>query len=147
MTHKHLILTKAHLLLVQVQLILVKGNRILTEVKPSLIMSHHHSESTTGFQWKKGYSLKYCPLYTHSCIRMVWNISLLLLVMYPPKCTRAIHSSSETLLNVPKSATKTYGDRAFSVAGPSLACSVKDCQTVDTFKKHLKTHLFKAAFC
>ena len=72
-----------------------------------------------------------------------------LLVMYQP--TRALRAPSENLLNVPKSATKTYSGRAFSVAVPmlwnSLPHSVKYCQTVDTFKKHFKTHLFKAAFC
>ena len=33
---------------------------------------------------------------------------------------RSLRSYSQELLNIPRSRTKTYGDRAFSVAGPRL---------------------------
>ena len=41
---------------------------------------------------------------------------------------------------------KTFADRAFSVAAPKwwneLPDSIKDCDTIDSFKAKLKTHLF-----
>ena len=44
----------------------------------------------------------------------------------------------------------SYGDRAFSVAGPKLwnclPCNIKSCDSLATFKSSLKTHLFKKAF-
>jgi hypothetical protein len=71
-----------------------------------------------------------------------------LLVPYRP--TRSLRSGSANLLVEPKTAMKTYGDRAFSVAGPrlwnELPNYVKDCSTLSGFKKSLKTHLFKIAF-
>ena len=58
--------------------------------------------------------------------------------------------SSENLLVVPKTSMKTYWDRAFSAAGPrlwnSLSSCVKDSEPVASFKKHLKTHLFREAY-
>ena len=54
------------------------------------------------------------------------------------------------LLVEPQSRLKTVGDRAFSVAGPRewnrLPGEIRDCQTLDAFKRKLKTHLFRAAY-
>jgi hypothetical protein len=71
-----------------------------------------------------------------------------LLVPYKP--SRNLRSASSNLLVEPKSDMKTYGDRAFSIAGPrlwnGLPASVKDSPSITSFKKALKTHLFKLAF-
>ena len=51
---------------------------------------------------------------------------------------------------IPKSNTKTYGDRTFSVNAPRewnmLPLDVRLSNSVDSFKRNLKTHLFKQAF-
>ena len=53
-------------------------------------------------------------------------------------------------LAVPKSRLKTYGDRAFSVAAPKLwnelPLDLRSLDTINLFKKHLKTDLFKKAY-
>ena len=45
---------------------------------------------------------------------------------------------------------KTYGDRAFSVAAPKLwnelPLDLRSLVTINLFKKHLKTDLFKKAY-
>jgi len=50
---------------------------------------------------------------------------------------------------VPRTKTK-YGDRAFSVAAPtvwnSLPESVRSHETLASFKRKLKTYLFKISF-
>ena len=70
-----------------------------------------------------------------------------LLVDYAP--CRTLRSSTSNLLVVPKTNMKSYGDRAFSVAAPrlwnSLPNSIKDCDTIASFKKALKTHFFRIA--
>ena len=72
-----------------------------------------------------------------------------LLVPYNP--SRNLRSASALKLSVPKSRLKTCGDKAFCVIGPklwnSLPCSIKSSPSVASFKKSLKTHFFKQAFC
>ena len=66
------------------------------------------------------------------------------------KPTRSLRSSSRNLLAIPRSKLKSYGDRAFSVCAPKLwndipeiiKCSVN----LNTFKRNLKTYLFKRYF-
>ena len=71
-----------------------------------------------------------------------------LLIPYSP--SRTLRSTSSNDLTVPRTRLKTYGDRAFSVAGPrlwnNLPSSVRNSTSVPAFKKALKTHLFKIAF-
>ena len=49
-----------------------------------------------------------------------------------------------------KSRTKTYGDRAFSIAGPrlwnELPLSFRSVSDINVFKRSLKTHLFQHAY-
>ena len=49
-----------------------------------------------------------------------------------------------------RSATVTYGDRNFKFLGPAmwneLLIEMRNCDDVETFKKHLKTVLFKDTF-
>jgi len=59
--------------------------------------------------------------------------------------TRLLRSSIQDLLTVPRCKT-AFGCRRFSVAAPrvwnSLPQELRNCETLGTFKKHLKTHLF-----
>ena len=61
-------------------------------------------------------------------------------------------SSDSTLLSYPNVKPKaTLGERAFLFAAPKLWNAVprfiRESISVDTFKRKLKTHLFKKAFC
>ena len=68
-----------------------------------------------------------------------------LLEIYVPKRDLRSGSNAMTLV-VPKSRTKTYGDRSFMVAAPtlwnSLPSFIRSSTTLASFKKQLKTHLF-----
>ena len=64
--------------------------------------------------------------------------------------TRSLRSRSRNLLVIPRSKLKTYGDCTFSVSAPKLwndipeivKCSVD----LSTFKRNLRTYLFKRYF-
>ena len=60
--------------------------------------------------------------------------------------TRALRSSDAQLLVVPRTQTE-IARRTFSVATPSiwntLSADIRLCESVSTFKRHLKTHLFR----
>ena len=55
-----------------------------------------------------------------------------------------------TVLQVPKTKLKSYGDRRFSIAGPklwnSIHASLRNADSLNSFKKHLKTFLFHQTF-
>ena len=61
-----------------------------------------------------------------------------------------LRSSSHTTLTVPRTKTVSFGPRSFSSAGPALwnalPTELRAMQNYDTFKTHLKTHLFTKAF-
>ena len=64
--------------------------------------------------------------------------------VYTP--TRTLRSMSDkTLLTIPRSAL-VVGDKSFSVSASrqwnSLPLSLRECHSLDTFKKHLKTYFF-----
>ena len=63
---------------------------------------------------------------------------------------RSLRSADQKLLFQPCAKMKTYGDRAFAVAGPKywndLPLELRAIGKYDTFKSHLKTHLFNLAF-
>ena len=71
-----------------------------------------------------------------------------LLETYKP--ARNLRSSGRKLLVVPRSKLKSYGDRAFSVAAPRLwndiLDSIKCSEDLSSFKRNLKTYLFKRYF-
>ena len=71
-----------------------------------------------------------------------------LLETYKP--TRSLRSSSKNLLVIPRSKLKSYGDRAFSVSAPKLwndiPETIKCSIDLNTFKRNLKTYLFKRYF-
>ena len=67
-----------------------------------------------------------------------------------PTADRSMRSDDKNLLVVPKTRTKTYGDRSFVHCSPmlwnELPHDLKNCELFDQFKSMLKTHLFKIAF-
>ena len=66
------------------------------------------------------------------------------------KRDNGLRSDKKNILYVPTSRLKSYGDRAFSYAGPrlwnALPAHLRLCSNPDKFKKDLKTFLFKTAF-
>ena len=70
-----------------------------------------------------------------------------LLSHYNP--SRVLRSKSCNNLEVPR-ARGAYGTRAFSICGPrlwnKLPSPLKNATTLETFKKHLKTHLFQNVY-
>ena len=68
------------------------------------------------------------------------------LTLYKPK--RSLRSASHKMLEVPKSNTKSYGDRSFSVAAAKFwnahPLYIKD--TKNSFKSSLKTFLFHSYY-
>ena len=70
------------------------------------------------------------------------------LVSYSP--SRSLRSSSEKLLKVPRYNLKSSGFRSFRSQAPhfwnSLPSSLRNSPSLPTFKKNLKTHLFKLHF-
>ena len=72
-----------------------------------------------------------------------------LLTIYKP--ARQLRSSSDTsALRIPAFRTQSFGDRSFSHSAPSvwntLPPEIRSCDTVSSFKSHLKTHLFRQAY-
>ena len=63
---------------------------------------------------------------------------------------RRLRSSSTTILSIPRTKSKAFGDRAFEHCAPvlwnQLPDDIKNCQTLASFKSKLKTHLFIQAF-
>ena len=63
---------------------------------------------------------------------------------------RHLRSSAQLVLDVPKSRTKMYGDRAFSVAAPrlwnALPVPLRLEKSYETFKRKLKTYLFQKSY-
>ena len=62
---------------------------------------------------------------------------------------RTLRSSFQHLLATPKARLKTCGERTFPVAGPGLWNSIplelRSSSSIDIFKRHFKTYLFKQA--
>ena len=74
----------------------------------------------------------------------------LLDLLTPLRSERTLRSSSKNLLVVPKTNSRTFGDRAFSHSAPvlwnSLPEHIKLAQNINHFKSNLKTWLFKHAY-
>ena len=71
-----------------------------------------------------------------------------LLIRYEP--TRALRSADAHLLEVPRCRLLTQGEKAFSSAAPrlwnNLPLAMRATDSLSSFKKQLKTLLFKKAF-
>ena len=61
-----------------------------------------------------------------------------------------LRSSNTDLLTRPPGITSNFSSRAFSVSAPStwnsLPAHIRSIDTLSTFKRHLKFHLFQSAF-
>jgi len=82
---------------------------------------------------------------------MALRLSTLLLTFTTLPTSPADNWSASSLqLEVPRTRLATVGDRTFSAAGSrlwnSLPRDVTDCQTVETFRRHLKHFLFSLSF-
>ena len=70
-------------------------------------------------------------------------------MLTPTRNSRQLRSTSSNPLHIPRVKTKA-GTRAFSVAAPtvwnSLPASVKSQGNIVSFRRHLKTYLFNAAY-
>jgi len=121
------------------------GARIVTRTRPDahitpLLKSLHWLPIEARLQFKilitvfKGLNNIDAPIYIKELLE-------------PLNSTRTLRSSTKNLLKVPKSRTKTYGDRAFSVTGPVLWNKLPDELrhelSLNSFKSKLKTFLFK----
>ena len=66
------------------------------------------------------------------------------------KSNRSLRSYSRSDLLIPKSRTKSYGDRSFSVSAPriwnALPTSLRAEHNFDRFKRNLKTYLFSKSY-
>jgi len=64
--------------------------------------------------------------------------------------SRSPRSSNANLLTRPPGITSNFSSRAFSVSAPStwnsLPAHIRSIDTLSTFKRHLKFHLFQSAF-
>ena len=77
-------------------------------------------------------------------IRSTHHAAYLRSLLFPYEPMRALHSSSQQLLNVP-TVTTDFGRRAFSYCAPKIwneiPAAIRNAPTVQTFKHQLKTHL------
>lgn len=71
-------------------------------------------------------------------------------LLCPYRPSRTLRSETRMFLDVPRTRTKTYGDRRFDKSAPTLwndlPTSLRCANSVENFKKSLKTHLFKTAY-
>ena len=71
-----------------------------------------------------------------------------MLVPYIP--TRMLRTSDKQLLVVPRSRLRSYGDRSFAWAAPTLwnnlPLTIRSSENIASFSKSLKTHLFIQAY-
>ena len=110
-----------------------------------LIISLRFYASFIGYQFNIELFLKYsykglnglAPAYISELLRYCTS-------------SRLLRSASQRLLSIPRTSLKTYGDRAFSPAGPKLwnelPFTLRSSNTLAVFKEDLKTYLFKLAF-
>ena len=64
---------------------------------------------------------------------------------------RLLRSSNQLLLSTPKFNLKTYGDRSFTIAAPSVwnahtSTQLRSCNSLSSFESKLKTWLFKVSY-
>ncbi len=71
-----------------------------------------------------------------------------LIHVYKP--TRSLRSQDKGLMLVIPKTKLALSEQMFAKIGPTLWMSLlrflRDCESLDTFKRHLKAHLFKQAY-
>ena len=80
-----------------------------------------------------------------------WLAPMYLMELLQPYLpSRDLRSSTMNRLVDPQPRTVRYGERAFSICAPklwnALPSDLRCCTSLDSFKKDLKTHLFKKAY-
>ena len=131
-------------LLIKLQAIQNNAARIITRTR-----KHDHITSVLhGLHWlpvEVRIQLK-VMLLTYKSLNGISPTYLADLLHYKQHC-RTLRSSADHLLAIPKSRLKTVGDRSFSFYAAkswnSLPLELGSSQSVETFKPHLKTFLFK----
>ena len=134
-------------LLNQLQIIQNSAARIITRTK----LSNHITPILIQLHWLPIHSrINYKNLLlTYKALHnLVPTYISDLLDTYNP--TRTLRSSFAGLLEEPPFKLSTVGARAFSCAAPrlwnSLPLHIRQSDSLNTFKSHLKTHLFKLAY-
>ncbi|KAL3054734.1 hypothetical protein OYC64_017630 [Pagothenia borchgrevinki] len=106
------------------------------------------SSTSTGCRSSPGFTIKHSSSRTSPSIPSPPQYLSDLLHPYTP--SRSLRSSDTGLLSIPRSRLRTVGDRAFSVATPTLwnalPAEIRNAASLDIFKSSLKTHLFTMAF-
>jgi hypothetical protein len=135
------------ILLSKLQRVMNTAARILTRTKPRV----HITPVLEELHWlpiEKRIEFKLLTL-TYKCLHGEAPDYLSgLLQTYLPQ--RSLRSSEQNLLTVPKTRLKSCGDRAFSMAAPTLwnnlPETLKASESLSTFKAELKTHLFRKSY-
>ena len=114
------------------------------------LVSHHHfpcSNSYTGFQLITE-SNSNCPI-LHIALLQYINPPYLASLLHFSNIPRQLRSSTSQQLSIPRTKLN-LGKRAFSVAAPiiwnELPTTLKSGESLASFRKNLKTYLFKIAF-
>ena len=122
--------------------------RVLTRTKPW----QHITPTRKQLHWlpvkfRINYKLL---LLTYKCQNALAPQYLSGLLHKKPTLSRTLRSADLDLLSVPNANKRTFGDRAFSVAAPtlwnSLPIEIRHASTLDSFKAALKRHLFSQAY-
>ena len=113
-------------------------------------VSHHHFpclNSSTGFQLITE-SNSNCPLFHIALLQYINHRPYLASILHFSNIPRQLRYTSQQL-SIPRTKLN-LGKRAFSVAAPiiwnELPTTLKYCESFVSFRKHLKTYLFKIAF-
>ena len=114
------------------------------------LVSHHHfpcSNIFTGFQLIAE-SNSNCPTLTYRALA-IHQPPYLASRLHFSNIPRQLISSTSQQLSIPRTKL-SLGRRAFSVAAliiwNELPTTLKSCESLASFRKHLKTYLFKIAF-
>ena len=131
----------------KLQRVLNSAARIITHTKKS----EHISPVLMDLHW-----LPICQRINYKILLLTYKSlhgkapSYLKDLLSHKKVTTNLRSNDKGHLMIPKSNSARYGDRAFCHVAPTLWNAlpqhIRDCRTVDSFKKVLKTHLFKQAY-
>lgn len=132
------------------QRVLHAAARLVDELKPN----DHVTAALKTLHWlpvKQRIEYKVCLLMHKVCVSQApaYMSDMVTACSSVPERTRLRSSSSRDYI-VPRTIRK-LGERAFSVSGPllwnALPNNIKSANTTDTFKRLLKTHLFRVAYC
>lgn len=109
--------------------------------------------SFIGFRLASGSILKYYFLHIKPLMHGLASLYISNLVTIKSECSfdYNLRSSNQHLLQVPQiNSHKTLGDRSFSIAAPNLwnalPWHIRNAESIDSFKKQLKTYFFKLAY-